>query len=129
MILSVFSVSAAAVTVLGACLSSARAQAPAPTQGTVAGAAMPGTMEDTFTVPYTEYAGTVAPGCGNTYAGCSGEFFMLAHEIAGTVTVIDDCTFRIEGWQFDGEGPAVEWCASLSARCCFWVAQTDGRVN
>lgn len=21
----------------------------------------------------------------------------------------DDCTFFVDGWQFDGEGPAVEW--------------------
>lgn len=109
------SVSTAAV-VLGVSLRSAAAQATTG-QGTVVGAAMPGTMEDTFTIPFSTFDGTEPSGCGQVFAGCTGELFECAtcvpHEVAGSITVIDDCTFRIQGWQFDGEGPAVEWCASL----------------
>jgi hypothetical protein len=118
MSMNVLSVSTAAVTVLGACLGSAWANAPATTQGSVVGAAMPGTMAETFTVPFTEFDSTVLSGCGTTYAGCTGELFecpeCVPHQVAGSITVIDDCTFRIQGWQFDGKGPAVEWCASPS---------------
>ena len=83
-------------------------------QGTVVGAAEPGTMAQTFTEPYTAFvatAGAKKSGCGSSFAGCHGKFTQLSHEVAGKVTVLDDCTFRIQGWQFDGLGPAVEWCA------------------
>ena len=108
MAMSKFAMSAA---VLGACLSGAAAQG---SSGTVVGEAQPGTMEETFTVPYTEYDSDTAAkeaGCGITYAGCHGTFHQKSHAVAGEVTVLDDCTFRIQGWQFDGLGPAVEWCA------------------
>lgn len=86
-------------------------------QGTVVGAAEPGTMDDTFTIPFADFRAdtkaTQDAGCGSTFAGCHGKFTQLSHEVAGKVTVLDDCTFRIEGWQFDGKGPAVEWCALL----------------
>lgn len=104
---SKLSLSTAAVAVLGLCVSSVAAQ------GTVVGTAEPGTMDDTFTVPFSEFDATAASGCGMTYAGCTGEFFELSHDINGTITVIDDCTFRIQGWQFDGLGPAVEWWGSM----------------
>ena len=85
-------------------------------QGSVVGAAEPGTMEETFTIPYTDFDDTVASGCGMVFAGCTGELDgacpnCVPHEVAGSITVLDDCTFRIQGWQFDGIGPAVEWCA------------------
>lgn len=81
-------------------------------QGTVVGSTPPGTMDDTFTIPFSDFNSTEDSGCGDTLAGCTGTFVELAHAINGTVTVIDDCTFRIQGWQFDGLGPDVEWWGS-----------------
>ena len=114
--MNILTASAAAATVLGACLTGAAANMQ--TTGTVVGAAEPGTMEDTFTVPYTEFDDTVASGCGTVFAGCTGELDgacpdCVPHEVEGSIEVLDDCTFRIQGWQFDGVGPAVEWCAAL----------------
>jgi hypothetical protein len=80
-------------------------------QGSVVGSAQPGTMPDTFTVPFSEFDPSPS-GCGTIFAGCTGELATKQHAVAGTVEVIDDCTFRIQGWQFDGKGPAVEWCGS-----------------
>ena len=115
MAMSILSVSTAAATVFGVCLTGAAADG---TTGTVVGAAEPGTMEDTFTVPYTDFDDTVASGCGMLFAGCTGVLDGMCpdcvpHEVEGTIEVLDDCTFRIQGWQFDGVGPAVEWCAAL----------------
>jgi hypothetical protein len=78
-------------------------------RGQVTGTAQPGTMLDTYTIPYSQHDQSQPSGCSEQYAGCTGELVTLQHEVAGSVTVLDDCTFRISGWQFDGEGPAVEW--------------------
>ena len=48
-------------------------------------------------------------------AGCSGELVGFSHSVAGTVTVIDDCTFKVDGWEFDGKGPVVEWWAAAAS--------------
>lgn len=101
------SLATAMLAVLGSCLGGAAAQ------DSVVGEAQPGTMADTFTLPYSEFDSTAASGCGNSFAGCSGEFITISHDVAGTVEVIDDCTFRVQGWQFDGLGPAVEWYAPV----------------
>lgn len=37
--------------------------------------------------------------------------------MAGTITVLDDCTFGVSGWEFDGEGPDVAW----------WAATAEGK--
>lgn len=107
---NMLSLSTAAVTVLGLCLGGAAAD------GSVVGSAQPGTMAGTFTVPFSEFESTTASGCSTSFAGCTGEFLTKEHEVAGIVTVIDDCTFRIQGWQFDGLGPAVEWYECLTTR-------------
>lgn len=91
--------------VFGSSLRAASAQ-----NGLVVGGAFPGTMMDTFTVPFTDFDNEPS-GCGRSFAGCTGELLQYWHQVAGSITVIDDCTFRIQGWQFDGIGPAVEWCA------------------
>lgn len=42
-------------------------------QGSVVGAALPGTMEQTFTVPFTEFDAIVdRSGCGTLFSGCTG---------------------------------------------------------
>eukprot|EP00892_Ulva_mutabilis_P011124 jgi/Ulvmu1/8384/UM042_0091.1 len=81
--------------------------------GTVVGAATIGEMGETFTVPQSEFpAGTSS--CSTIMAGCTGTFVNgAAHQVEGVITVIDDCTFEISGWQFDGIGPAVEWWAAM----------------
>lgn len=78
--------------------------------GEVIGTATIGAMDETFTIPFQEWDGTSPAECTSVMAGCTGEFIELQHETGGTVTVIDDCTFRISQYTFDGEGPAVEWC-------------------
>lgn len=83
------------------------------------GVATIGEMEDTFTVPQSEYTGG-ATSCSTVMAGCTGTFVNGAtHKVEGVITVVDDCTFEISGWQFDGMGPAVEW----------WAAMQDDREN
>lgn len=70
-------------------------------------------MEETFTVPQSEYTGGTSS-CSKVMAGCTGTFVNgAAHEVEGVITVVDDCTFEISGWQFDGVGPAVEWWAAM----------------
>jgi hypothetical protein len=36
--------------------------------------------------------------------GLSGEFSTLQHDVAGTATILDDCTIEIEGFTYDGNG-------------------------
>lgn len=84
--------------------------------GSVVGAATIGTMEGTFTLPSEEWDGTSPPECTSVMAGCVGEFVEVSHATGGTVEVINDCTFRISSYSFDGEGPAVEWYVLLRAK-------------
>jgi hypothetical protein len=65
-------------------------------------------IEGSYTVPKAEYDGKPS-GCSAQMAGCTGELVTLQHEVSGTVNVIDDCTFEVTDWQFDGLGPVVEW--------------------
>lgn len=50
--------------------------------------------------------GPMQTGCDATHAnvGLSGEFSTLQHGVAGTATIIDDCTIEIEGFTYDGQG-------------------------
>eukprot|EP00892_Ulva_mutabilis_P011125 jgi/Ulvmu1/8385/UM042_0092.1 len=83
--------------------------------GANVGAATIGMMEDTFTIPFAEWDQTSPPECTSVMAGCTGEFVTISHATGGTITVLDDCTFRISQYSFDGEGPAVEWWADNAA--------------
>lgn len=71
----------------------------------------PFTMASSFTFPTEEFPDEPS-GCTTVMTGCTGTFVMFSHDIAGEVEVIDDCTFRVTGWEFDGIGPAVEWWAA-----------------
>ena len=75
-----------------------------------------GSATDGYTLPTANFEAGSAPECSTTMAGCTGVFVTISHGVAGEVTVIDDCTFRVQSWEFDGQGPAVEW----------WAAQQEG---
>lgn len=78
--------------------------------GPLVGESTIGTMEDTFTIPADEWDGASPAACTAVMAGCTGELSTLKEETGGSITVIDDCTFRISQYTFTGDGPAVEWC-------------------
>lgn len=80
--------------------------------GAVVGEATIGTMENTFTIPADDWDGTSPAACTAVMAGCTGELSTEKEETGGSITVIDDCTFRISQYSFTGNGPAVEWCES-----------------
>ena len=75
-----------------------------------------GSATDGYTLPTANFEAGSAAECPTTMAGCTGIFVTISHGVAGEVTVIDDCTFRVQSWEFDGQGPAVEW----------WAAQQEG---
>ena len=73
-----------------------------------------------YTIPATSFTeDNAANNCTSLLAGCTGELVGLSHSVAGTITVIDDCTFKVEGFDFDGLGPAVYW----------WAAKAEGADN
>ena len=49
--------------------------------------------------------------CGSThpYVGFTGYFSTRAHRWAGRLTVLDDCTFVVNNFEYDGTAPAVYW--------------------
>jgi hypothetical protein len=77
-----------------------------------------GGMASSITLPTAEFAAYNAkpPACSKVMAGCTGNFVTLLHGVNGTVMVLDDCTFRVQGWEFDGQGPKVEWWAAKATR-------------
>ncbi|KAG2439762.1 hypothetical protein HYH02_010639 [Chlamydomonas schloesseri] len=46
------------------------------------------------------------------YVGFSGPLTTLDHGAAGTLTVIDDCTFTVTGFRYDGAAPDTYWYGS-----------------
>lgn len=48
----------------------------------------------------------VQEGCGSTHAlvGATGVLSERFHDVKGTVTVVDDCTLRVDGFSYDGGG-------------------------
>ncbi|MDN4503624.1 DM13 domain-containing protein [Alteromonadaceae bacterium BrNp21-10] len=53
-------------------------------------------------------------GCGTDHAkvGYSGELATLAHNVAGTVTVVNNCTLEVSMFNYDGGGPLVYFYGS-----------------
>eukprot|EP00877_Chromochloris_zofingiensis_P010194 jgi/Chrzof1/5428/Cz16g02190.t1 len=43
------------------------------------------------------------------YVGLKGKLVELDHEVSGTITILDDCTFRVTGFNYDGKAPATYW--------------------
>jgi len=54
----------------------------------------------------------------NPLVGTSAEFSNFSHDIAGTLTLIDDRTFEVTGFNYDGGGPSV-----------FFYLGTDGQYS
>lgn len=53
--------------------------------------------------------------CGSTHpsVGATATFSTFAHQVAGTATVIDDCTIRLDDFVFDGQGVNVQLYGGL----------------
>jgi hypothetical protein len=77
--------------------------------------AMIGSMPTSLTAETSEFMEATPPECTKVMAGCKGTFQTKAHSTAGDLAVIDDCTFRVKSWEFDGQGPAVEWWGAKQA--------------
>eukprot|EP01128_Nolandella_sp_AFSM9_P000793 TRINITY_DN10914_c0_g1_i1.p1 TRINITY_DN10914_c0_g1~~TRINITY_DN10914_c0_g1_i1.p1 ORF type:complete len:655 (-),score=114.59 TRINITY_DN10914_c0_g1_i1:132-2027(-) len=54
---------------------------------------------------------TVSAACVKSHplVGYSGPLSTKAHQVAGTVRIVDDCTFEVLSFRYDGGGPAVYW--------------------
>jgi len=67
----------------------------------------------------THFAQTIGEetgsGCASTHSkiGYTGEFTTFDHDVAGTATIIDDCTIEITNFTYDGRGPAVYFYAGI----------------
>jgi len=50
--------------------------------------------------------GPMQSDCSATHerVGLAGDFLTLHHEVAGTATVVDDCTIEVEGFTYDAGG-------------------------
>lgn len=46
--------------------------------------------------------------------GTTGTLTTFAHSVSGTVTIIDDCTIEITGFNYDGGGPQVYFYAGTN---------------
>lgn len=73
--------------------------------------------------------------CGSTHekVGWSGTFQTFSHNVAGTATIINDCTIRISNFDYDGGGPVVYFYAAnnheYEAESAFSIGhQLNGRV-
>mmetsp|Transcript_17626 Transcript_17626/g.45871 ORF Transcript_17626/g.45871 Transcript_17626/m.45871 type:complete len:129 (+) Transcript_17626:130-516(+) len=55
--------------------------------------------------------------CGATHpsVGFTADMVEISHDLRGTFTVVDDCTFKIENFSYDGTGPAVYWWGNTDA--------------
>ena len=53
--------------------------------------------------------------CGSTSPriGSMASFSTRSHDVSGLVTIIDDCTLEVSGFNYDGEGPSVFFYAAL----------------
>jgi len=58
---------------------------------------------------FQDSLGIVVTDCGSSSSkvGYSGSFQTLAHNVSGTATILDDCSFSISNFNYDGGGPAV----------------------
>eukprot|EP00877_Chromochloris_zofingiensis_P010197 jgi/Chrzof1/5430/Cz16g02210.t1 len=52
-----------------------------------------------------------AAGCTNKhpYVGLVGKLTELEHKVSGTITILDDCSFRVTDFTYDGKAPAAYW--------------------
>ncbi|BDA51080.1 probable cytochrome b561, DM13 and DOMON domain-containing protein [Coccomyxa sp. Obi] len=80
-----------------------QASAPAPTRAAPVLAAAPGPAA----------AAAVKSGCNGTrthpYVGYQGDLTTMDHNVGGHISILDDCTFRVTGFNYDGLAPAAHW--------------------
>jgi len=52
--------------------------------------------------------------CGKEHpkVGLSAELDTFQHDVSGTVVIVDDCSFKVENFKYDGTGPDVFWYAA-----------------
>eukprot|EP00877_Chromochloris_zofingiensis_P010195 jgi/Chrzof1/5429/Cz16g02200.t1 len=53
--------------------------------------------------------GAFACGTEHPYVGLVGELSQLQHKVSGKITILDDCSFQVTGFTYDGQAPAAYW--------------------
>eukprot|EP00056_Hartaetosiga_gracilis_P007795 m.112213 g.112213 ORF g.112213 m.112213 type:complete len:838 (+) comp12779_c1_seq2:605-3118(+) len=61
------------------------------------------------TTTTTEYACDGACTCDHEYVGRYADFTSFQHRWGGRLTIVDDCTFRVDEFSYDGNAPAAYW--------------------
>ena len=65
-----------------------------------------------------------------SHPGSASYLGLLSVQFAGTIHILDDCTFQVTGFTYDGQAPNVGWygaknVASIEcALCCFKLTIT-----
>lgn len=69
-------------------------------------------------------------GCGSDHAkvGYTGTFSTLAHNVSGTVTIMDNCTLQIENFNYDASAPVVYFYGDTSSNFLSDNAFTIGGI-
>ncbi|WP_077338983.1 DM13 domain-containing protein [Pseudocolwellia agarivorans] len=69
-------------------------------------------------------------GCGNDHAkvGYTGTFSTFAHNVSGTVTILDNCTLQIENFNYDASAPIVYFYGDTSSNFLSDNAFTIGGI-
>ena len=73
----------------------------------------------------------ISAGCSanHPYVGQSRELSNFAHGVRGTVTVVDDCTIEVTGFNYDGGGPSVYFYAAVNKDYRNYTAIIGPRLN
>lgn len=68
--------------------------------------------------------------CGSDHAkvGYTGTFQTYAHDVAGTVTIVDNCTLQVENFSYDSTAPIVYFYGDTSANFLSNNAFTIGEI-
>ncbi|EFN50783.1 hypothetical protein CHLNCDRAFT_142504 [Chlorella variabilis] len=48
------------------------------------------------------------------YVGLEGQLTGLEHDVSGRVRIVNDCTFEVSGFTYDGQGSDVYWWGAFS---------------
>ncbi|KAL4458957.1 hypothetical protein ABPG75_013822 [Micractinium tetrahymenae] len=61
-------------------------------------------------------AGSAHAACGSTspHVGFEGDLTEMEHNVGGRVRILDDCTFEVTGFTYDGNAPAAYWWGAPS---------------
>ncbi|KAL4431620.1 hypothetical protein ABPG77_001462 [Micractinium sp. CCAP 211/92] len=55
-----------------------------------------------------------ACGTSSPFVGFEGSLTEMEHNVGGTVKILDDCTFQVTGFTYDGNAPAAYWWGAPS---------------